>query len=264
AAADLLGAPRGVSSRGCFPRARAGANQFWRWLLLLWLRHLRVRVLNGLGHACCLLSTAIVLGQLTMFLDRWNLSMLSLMFRRNLGPWLTQVLCVIPLSYMTYSAYFSIFRLKISGWYGLYGNHNTDIGSLLWCASILARLAAPLCYHFLLLIRVQGTSFQAFMGQMNVVPALGESFNQVFPCLVALLCSCNIFNVYGRIMQCLTLGVIDFELGAGADGEDPLADGKQLVERERRRLAEDFSMEMHEDRRSPLVFVTTPLAVPAG
>ncbi|CAE8720382.1 unnamed protein product [Polarella glacialis] len=43
---------------------------------------------------------------------------LSLMFRRNLGPWLTQVLCVIPLSYMTYSAYFSIFRLKISGWYG--------------------------------------------------------------------------------------------------------------------------------------------------
>ena len=56
---------------------------------------------------------------------------------------------------------------------------------------------APLCYHFLLLIRVQGTTFQelrarhpldrierelpllqAFMGQMNMVPVLGESFNQ--------------------------------------------------------------------------------------
>ncbi|CAJ1354972.1 unnamed protein product [Effrenium voratum] len=213
--------------------------KFRRTVLTFWLRHVRARALMGLGYASTFLSAVVVLGQLTLFADGWHLSLLSLFFRQDYGPWITQALCVVPLAYMTYTAYFSIFRLKISGWYGLYGNHNTDTGSLLWCASILARLAAPLCYHFLLLIRVKGTTFQAFMGQMNIVPVLGESFNQVFPCMIALLCCCNVFNVYSRCLQFFTLGVMEFELGEGSNGDDPLSDGKQLVDQERRRRAED-------------------------
>merc|ERR1719382_971857 len=128
---------------------------------------------------------------------RWRLSLLAYAFRDDHGPLCTQVLCVVPLAYMTYTAYFSIFSLRVPGWYGLYGNHSTDMGSLLWCASILARLAAPMCYHFLLLIRVRGTTFQSFMGKMNVVP-LGESFNDIFPCFVALFCLFNLLNLYSR------------------------------------------------------------------
>mmetsp|Transcript_12939 Transcript_12939/g.22534 ORF Transcript_12939/g.22534 Transcript_12939/m.22534 type:complete len:479 (+) Transcript_12939:3-1439(+) len=257
-AASLLGYRR-LAMPTCCPRAQTAFAKTRRALLTFWLRHVRARALRSLGYASCLLSTVVVLGQLTLFADGWHLSMLSLLFRQDHGPWLTQVLCLIPLAYVAYTAYFSIFRLKVSGWYGLYGNHNTDAGSLLWCASILARLAAPLCYHFLLLIRVQGTTFQAFMGQMNIVPVLGASFNQVFPCLIALLCCCNIFNVYSRFLQCFTLGVMDFELGAGAGGDDPLGDGKQLVDRERRRRAEEIDLEL-QGRGAPF-FAT---AAPAG
>merc|ERR1719353_210871 len=99
-----------------------------------------------------------------------SFSVLSLFFQEDHGFVATQLLCMVPLGYMVCTAYWSVFRLKIAGWYGLYPNHNTDTSSLLWCASILARLAAPLCYHFLKLVQVKGTAFQEMMGEMNVVP----------------------------------------------------------------------------------------------
>lgn len=38
--------------------------------------------------------------------------------------------CLAKATHFSHSQ--GIFRLKISGWYGLYGNHSTDTGSLLW------------------------------------------------------------------------------------------------------------------------------------
>lgn len=236
AAADFL---EGAPARGAL-FSRSAPRLFWHRLLVMWLKNLRMRTLCALAYAASFLSTVIVLGQLTMFMNGWNLSLLSLLFKRDHGPFVTELFCVVPLSYMTYTAYFSIFRMKISGWYGLYGNQNTDICSLLFCSSILARLAAPLCYHFMLLVKVEGTTFQEFMGQMNVVPALGESFNEVFPIIIALLCCLNILNVYSRIVNCLSFGSVDFELAAV--DEEMREEGRVLVERERRRRAEEMSM----------------------
>uniref|UniRef100_A0A7S4T5L1 Uncharacterized protein n=1 Tax=Alexandrium monilatum TaxID=311494 RepID=A0A7S4T5L1_9DINO len=271
AAAELLGLrPRASLPCGCCPGLRQSLRNIWCRLLTLWLESIRTRVLKALSYASGLLSVIIVLGQLTMFAESWSLSLLAVPFREDHGPWLTQLLCVAPLGYMTYTAYFSVFRMKIAGWYGLYGNHNTDSGSLLWCASLLARLAGPLCYHFLLLIRVRGTTFQSFMGRMNVVPVLGESVNEIFPCFVAVLCGLNLLNVYSRILPYLSLGVVEVEPTTGPD-EDPLAEGRQRLERERRRLAEEF---LELPSRAAAVDAATcganpqrlavPLAAPAG
>merc|ERR1719183_2326787 len=156
-----------------------------------------------------------------MFSESWSFSPLPVLFERDRGFGLTQACCIIPLSYMVCTTYWSVFRLKITGWYGLYSNHNTDTGSLLWCASILARLAAPLCYHFLLLVRVRGTAFQTMMGQMDVVPVLGQSFNEFFPCLVGFLCLCNLLNVYSRFVQLCGLDSLEFELAPSMNAPAP-------------------------------------------
>lgn len=222
----------------------------WHNLLMLWLRPLRPRACRIFGGLCGCLSGIIVLGQLTMFSESWSLSILALLFHRNHGFGLTQVLCILPLTYMVCTAYWSVFRLKITGWYGLYSNHNTDTGSLLWCASLLARLAAPLSYHFLLLVRVKGTAFQVMMGQMNVVPVLGRSFNEIFPCLVGFLCLCNLLNVYSRCVQFCGLDSLEFELAPSPNSlppDDVLAEGRRLIDRERRRRVEERSLlEMEE------------------
>jgi len=222
--------------------SRCCGLRFWQrtrlWLLMTWLQVLRPKAFRALACMSATLSAAIILGQSTMFSSRWSLSVLSVFFRGDHGVGLTQVLCGIPFAYMICTSFWSVFRLKISGWYGLYPDHNTDTASLLWCALILARLAPPLCYHFLLLTGVDGTEFQRFMGQMDVVPILGGSFNEVFPCLVGVLSLCNLLDVYTRVVQCLGLQGLTFE-GVPVDSEDIVVHGKWLVRRERWRRSED-------------------------
>jgi len=222
----------------------------WHCLVLFWFRTLRPRVLRLMAGFCGILSVSIVLGQLTMFSDEWSLSLLSLLFHRDHGFGLTQLFCILPLSYMLCTSYWSVFRLKATGWYRLYPNRGTDTISLLWCGSILARLAAPLCYHFLLLIRVKGTAFQATMEQMNAVPAVGRSFT-LFPILIFFLCMCNIQNVYSRLVQVLSLDGLDFEFDWANldDNADVRAEGKRLIQRERVRCAEERQLlELHDRR----------------
>lgn len=234
-------------SDGCCARLRYGLRAGWRRAEAIWIRRLRSRVYRASGYVCALLSSIIVLGQLTMLSPKFNLSLLSMLFLDDHGAVLTQALCALPLSYMACTAYWSVFRLKIAGWYGLYSNHNTDAGSLLWCSYSLARLALPLCYHFLLLVDRPPhfkTSFQEFMGQMVLVPILGHRLNQVFPYLVAFVVFCNVTKVYSRVVHCLGLSLLAFEWSPNLESDDPLTEGKELVDRERRRRAEVLAAEL--------------------
>ena len=90
------------------------------------------------------------------------------------------------------------------------------------------------------------------MGQMNVVPLLGRSFNQVFPVAVGFLVCCNLFNVYSRLVQFCGLDVLEFEWAppASDDTGDLLTEGKRLIERERRRRSEDRCLLELQDRES--------------
>merc|ERR1719215_1069953 len=102
-----------------------------------------------------------------------------------------------------------------------------------------------------------GTTFQQFMGKMNVVPVLGESFNEIFPCIIALLCVFNLLNLYSRIVSFFSFGLVDFDLAAAGESEDPQAEGQQLIERERRLRAAEPSVEAPARER-----LSIPLASP--
>lgn len=238
------------------------AHRAATFLSILWMKHLRFITLRALGFVSGTLSVIIVLGQLTIFSKSWNTSLLSFVFKSaGHHPFLvTQFLCGMPLGYMVITSFWSVFRLRVAGWYGLYPDHNTDTASLIWCSSVLCRLTAPLCYHFLLLVRVEGTAFQKLMGKMDLVPVLGRSFNEFFPLLVAFLCVCNIFNVYSKIVGLCGLGALEFEFTGYGDDSDPTVEGRRILDRERRRRSEAFEM------RTPRVeadgHVTTSLSRP--
>lgn len=231
---------------------KTGVRSLWRFLVLSWMKALRAPVLRFSSVVCGCLSIAIVVGQLTMFSEHGSMSPLALLFRSDSSFWFSQVSCMVPLSYMVCTAYWSVFRLKIAGWYGLYADNNTDASSLLWCTSTLARLAAPLCYHFLFLIRVQHTGFQEMMGQMDVVPVLGGSFNRVFPLAVGVICLSNLLNIYSKMVHVLRLQAFEVEGAAPlttADAADDLqTEGRRLIERERRRRSEDRNLLEMSDR----------------
>lgn len=209
----------------------------WHKLVVLWLSILRSRVLRLVALATGALSVLILSRQIMLFFDM------------N-GPWAfgsltqgTQAVYVLTLGYLVGTTYWSSFRWRAAGWYGLYSNRNTDTGSLLWCATLLSRLVTPLSYHFLLLIQAKGTSFQAALDEMDVVPTLLPS-NKIFILILLCLVLCHFLNVYSKILQMFSLDNLDFDIAESAPSNETLSEGRRLVELARRRRSEDRTLQL--------------------
>eukprot|EP00929_Paragymnodinium_shiwhaense_P068687 TRINITY_DN34592_c0_g1_i1.p1 TRINITY_DN34592_c0_g1~~TRINITY_DN34592_c0_g1_i1.p1 ORF type:complete len:284 (-),score=82.04 TRINITY_DN34592_c0_g1_i1:565-1416(-) len=212
-------------------------------LMVDWLRWWRGPCLRTMGYGFAILSGMIVLGQLTMFSGVGSLSPLLLLWGACLvaGSFLaTLVLLMPPLMYMALTTSWGLQRLKIRGLFGLYSNHLTDASSLLWYVYILLKLSPALCYHFLLLVRVHGTAFQDFLGQMNVVP-LGSALNTFFSCLITCLVFFNGTGLYHRVIECLSdyvdVSALEFVEGSAYANIDVLVSGQRLIEEELRKAA---------------------------
>ncbi|CAE7293015.1 unnamed protein product, partial [Symbiodinium natans] len=89
----------------------------------------------------------------------------------------------------------------------------------------------------------------AMMGQMNVVPVLGKSFNEDFPVMIVVLVLCNLLNVYSKIVQTCGLESLEFDGSMAPDTTEVAAEGRRLVERERRKRSEDRSLQLELNER---------------
>lgn len=194
-----------------------------------WLTSMKPILFRVLGVIFSILSILVILGECTLFLEE-PIGVFPLLFKKAYGITLTQLYCVIPLSYIIICTYFGLFNLKLSGWYGLYGNNHTDSSNLVWSAFFIARLTAPLCLNFLLFLKVRNTVYTEYMQTIDVVPFVGSKFATFFPLLLLLFAGLNFFQVYGRVMSALGLGSLSF---SGKISGDKVSDGKAIVTRNR-------------------------------
>eukprot|EP00920_Eleutheroschizon_duboscqi_P042339 GHVT01101200.1.p1 GENE.GHVT01101200.1~~GHVT01101200.1.p1 ORF type:complete len:438 (+),score=124.02 GHVT01101200.1:978-2291(+) len=151
------------------------------------------------------------------------------------------LLCVsLSFIYIVGCTYSGVFHLRLAGYFGLYGNHRTDSQSLIFCASTLCKLAAPLCFHFLQLLHFHGTAFEEFYGQAmkRSMPFFGGKFTLYFPLLVSVLGLCNLFNVLNRILAALGLRELEFD---PTDEQATIQEGKLILNNEmkKRKLAQN-------------------------
>lgn len=65
-----------------------------------------------------------------------------------------KVICWLSLAYLCLCAYYTIFRIRIFNYFYLSLYHLTDENSLIFAATFLCRLTAPLCYNFLGMIHM--------------------------------------------------------------------------------------------------------------
>lgn len=175
------------------------------------------------------MSLLVVLGEITLFINV-PVGLFPMMFYESHGPYLTQVLVLLPLSYILLCTYSSLFYLKLQGFYGLYPHNMTDPSNLAWSASFLAKITAPLCYNFLNFIKVTGTQFYAVMGVVNLMPVLGEKFVLFFPSLLLVLVLLNYFNVFGKLMKALGMSLFSF---SDSFNDAKLLEGKSLLSKAR-------------------------------
>ena len=122
--------------------------------------------------------------------------------------------------------YYGLFNFRLSKFYGLFPHKQTDPSSLVYSASIAAKLAFPICYNYLLLVSLLTTKgnihqkghktvFEEVMGAMDLVPILGQDFQKYFPCIIFVFLILNLLEVYstfnptlfliGRVMKALML-----------------------------------------------------------
>ena len=122
-----------------------------------------------------------------------NLSPLSLLLQDSIsalsgsgGGFLVQLIAAVPLAYMFYCTYYSLFKLgALRSFYHMVPNATWGY-SLLLNGSLLARFAAPLCFNYLHVVRMNGYSliFVSKMGALTDVPLLGSPFNTWFPLIM--------------------------------------------------------------------------------
>lgn len=182
---------------------------YQKWLVFRVLI-IRPAVNKLLSVFAIVMSMAVVSGELTMFSAEKILSPLGYFFWEDQSQLLCKLLCFMCLSYVVITNYWSIFRMRIPGWYGLYADHSTDIVSMITFAKLAPQISPALCYNFLLLINVQHvgqTQFQKFVGERNL--KFGQvQVDTIFPFIVVALCALNTFitvcGVCGCLMRCFS------------------------------------------------------------
>jgi hypothetical protein len=187
-----------------------------------------------------------------------------------------QIFSVIPMIYLSYCAYYPLFKLRFGKLYYL-SHHRTDENSLLNNVTFLLRISAPLAYNYVLLLRIPRTSLEILIGKISVIPFFGSNFNSIFPIFIAVFAALFYFDALSLLFKCLNIQKFRFlsksKLGSGStsgnqrrvvardnadrgyndydeDVSDQIAEGKNLVNAWSRKNRHSEAIRLNEDPES--------------
>lgn len=209
----------------------------WYWRCLL-----RPFLLRVLACFCALVSILVVWSEITFFNTSPVLSVFAVAVKSatDLAHHTTALLiCGFTVFYLSLTAFFTVFRIRIFNYYYIAGDHLTDENSLLFIGMLLSRLTPPLCLNFLGLIHLDGdtsqsgddTSFTRIMGRLQLIPFIAKGFNVYFPILILLLCFATYFSLGSRLLH--LFGCHQF-IGEDEMTQDFIDEGRTLLQREKR------------------------------
>ncbi|KAL2634853.1 hypothetical protein R1flu_006332 [Riccia fluitans] len=188
--------------------ARTGSFvQYLDTVEYVWRCVLRERVIRTFAAILGIMSFALIFAEATLSYRSSDLSLFShlIKFAGN-QEILVQILAFIPLMYVCICTYFALIRLGMLTIYFLAPKHTSSVSLLMIC-SMVARYAAPMCYNFLGLIRLDDddknpTTFERKMGRMNEIPILGGAkFQLYYPIFMVIYTALLASNVLDRAIR---------------------------------------------------------------
>nr|CAB3263454.1 LMBR1 domain-containing protein 2-like [Phallusia mammillata] len=203
--------------------------------------------------AICLavLSLMVVWSECTFFNESPVLSLFAIFInlaKQNYDYFYIELASCLIISYLCVCAYYTVFRIKFFNYYYIAGHHQTDESSLMFVGIMFCRLTAPLCLNFLGLIHLDThitgddgveTSYTKIMGHLDVISFISDGFNIYFPILVCVLCCATYFSLGQRCLS--AVGFQRFIDEADDMTTDLVDEGRQLVNREKRRLQRELN-----------------------
>ncbi len=210
----------------------------WFWEIKLWPIISKV-----LGVLFGLLSIIIIMSEGSLGLpSTYDKSVFHFFKNLSSGTYAhAMVHTLLLMGYLCFCTFYGIFNFKVSGFYGLYPYHQTEPSNLVYSALYLAKLAAPLCVNFLMLIHFennQSTIFDKVAGR-GMSWSFVNSFLKYFPCLIVVLCLLYYFEVYSKVMK--SLGLDEYTYYNFYDPEQ-LEAGVDVLKRERIKALQEKGM----------------------
>ncbi|ORZ32531.1 LMBR1-like membrane protein-domain-containing protein [Catenaria anguillulae PL171] len=196
----------------------------------IWFTYLRAWTLRAVSIVCGVMSLALVWSEVTMSM---GLSVLAL-FTRTHSYTVLQAACITAVGYMTICTFVPLLSLRVFSVHQLAPGHHSAVPSLLFFAAQMTRFTFPMCWNFANLAEADNLVFSKVMGTVNLVPLLGEGFNDWVPISLVVLASMTLLNVHGRLFKCLKLDtayVASEEEGDSASSDR--ADGRLLLQQAR-------------------------------
>lgn len=182
-------------------------------------------IFKVLSVLCMIFSFLVLWGEITIPFET-HLSVFILMTKSLQGPVITQILCLIPLSYILTCAYLALFIFKFKG-FGLYSSNQTDAASLCWNAYIMSTMSPAICHNFILFLKLKESEFYKTYGILNLIPFLGETVAKYFPFILVLLCILNYFEFFTKTMT--SLGYPQLAFFSDVNDEDVIR-GKAILD----------------------------------
>jgi hypothetical protein len=210
--------------------------------ITVWVKTSRGRLIYLLFICCCILSALILFCEITIPSSTSLSPLGALVAATSEFAVLNQIFCVIPLMYLTCAAFYPLFQLRLGRFYYV-GVKSTDTNALLFNSTSLLRVATPLAYNFVLLLRIDAQSLSALIGNISVIPFFGGSFNNWFPIFLAIISILELFNIFARIGVCFNIPSYRFlirsekERASDTDIRDLMDEGRMLIANELRKLS---------------------------
>ena len=141
----------------------------------------------------------------------WNLSIFSLLISSVTNVLILHLVLFIQIIYLLGMSMYTLLRLKISGYYGMYPNNQTDGISLMYFVDNINRIIFPLCLNVIMMVNkgdeVNKTILESIFG-INMQNKVFVIFNNYSPLILILCVLINGFNVFLKLGKCF--GIDDF------------------------------------------------------
>ena len=141
----------------------------------------------------------------------WNLSFFSLLISSVTNVLILHLVLFIQIIYLLGMSMYTLLKLKISGYYGMYPNNQTDGISLMYFVDNINRIIFPLCLNVIMMVNkgdeVNKTILESIFG-INMQNKVFVIFNNYSPLILILCVLINGFNVFLKLGKCF--GIDDF------------------------------------------------------
>ena len=160
---------------------------------------------------------------------KFNLSLFGLLIGSVTNVMILHIVLFVQIIYLFVMSMYTLFKLKISGFYGMYNHRQTDAVSLMFFSDNLCRVVFPLCLNVIMMINHGENKNKTILENnfsINMQNKVFNYFNNFSPLILVLCLLINGCNVFTKLGKCF--GLNNFYIESQKRDED-IKEGNEFL-----------------------------------